>query len=229
MEAVYAENLTPEHSIIELSAAEAKHCRVRRMKDSDTVIVLNGKGLASLGVLRIDDKNDTISVQCKQFKEKYGESSYDTTIMMGWLDNKERLEFAIEKCTELGIKRFILTRTQFSSQKKPDALRLQEKIIATIKQCKRALLPQIIIKNNVKEALSLLHDVHIFIADAKGTPLSSPTDNTCFCIGPEGGFSTEELELLQKNNGGATFVSLGTTRLRAETAAIAASVLLQIR
>jgi len=63
MEAVYAENLTPEHSIIELSAAEAKHCRVRRMKDSDTVIVLNGKGLASLGVLRIDDKNDTISVQ----------------------------------------------------------------------------------------------------------------------------------------------------------------------
>ncbi|HRK59696.1 MAG TPA: RsmE family RNA methyltransferase, partial [Candidatus Kapabacteria bacterium] len=56
-----------------------------------------------------------------------------------------------------------------------------------------------------------------------------PTDNTCFCIGPEGGFSTEELELLQKNNGGATFVSLGTTRLRAETAAIAASVLLHIR
>ena len=229
MEAVYAENLTTEHSIIELSAAEAKHCRVRRMQSSDKVIVLNGKGLACLGLLLIDDKNNSISVQCKQFKENYGESSYNNTIMMGWLDHKERLEFAIEKCTELGVKRFILTRTQFSAPKKPDATRLQEKIIATIKQCKRYYLPQIIIKESLKQALVLMHDTHILIADGNGTTLGSPPQTSCFCIGPEGGFSMEELELLKKNKGGATLVSFGTTRLRAETAAIAASVLLHVR
>lgn len=226
MEAVFAENLTSQHSIIQLSPSEVNHCRVRRMQDRDPVIVLNGKGLACLGMIVLDEEYHTISVQCKQFKEMYGESMLHSTVLLGWLDHKERLEFALEKCTELGVKRFILSQTRFSSKKKPDIERLRDKVLSAIKQCKRSILPEILITHSLAEALHHLNDTRLIVADPQGSTDVSFPHPLCVCIGPEGGFSEEEREEMRSHMSGCSFLSLGKRRLRAETAAIATSALL---
>lgn len=226
MEAVFAENLTSEHRSIQLSPAEVNHCRVRRMQDHDPVIVLNGKGLACLGMIVIDEENHSISVLCKQFKEMYGESLHHSTVLLGWLDHKDRLEFALEKCTELGAKKFILSQTKFSSKKKPDAVRLHDKVVSAMKQCKRSILPEILITYSLGEALRYLTDTHLIVADPQGSSQIAFPQHLCLCIGPEGGFSEDERVEMKNHNYGCSFLTLGKRRLRAETAAIAATALL---
>lgn len=223
MECIYSPDLTQESTIIQLSPEESKHCFVRRLKNNDAVVLLNGKGLAAKAILRLDNETKTVSALCKDFKQNYGELEKNITLLLGWLDQRDRLEFALEKCTELGVKRFILTKSQYSSPKKPDAKRLKEKLISAIKQCKRSLLPEIIVTDSVKEASGHINS-HIYIADINGEKCTSNKQEICICVGSEGGFSDDEIHFLQKEHP-STSIHLGKTRLRAETATIAATTL----
>jgi len=226
MECIYSPDLTQESTIIQLSVSESKHCFVRRLKNNETVILLNGKGLAAKAILNLNIETKTVQAQCKDFKQNYGELEKEITVMLGWLDQRDRLEFALEKCTELGAKRFILTKSQYSSSKKPDSERLKEKLISAIKQCKRSFLPAIVITDSIKEASRLISS-HIYIADVKGEKCLSDKQEMCICVGSEGGFSNDEIDFLRKEHP-TTLISLGKTRLRTETAAVAATTLFGI-
>lgn len=223
MECVYTPDLELNTVTITVSDEEAKHCKVRRLQDNEPIILVNGRGLAALAMLKITGSYNKVEAVCKDFKHNYGEIGKDITIVLGWLDHKERLEFALEKCTELGVKSFILTKSQYSSIKKPDTERLQEKLIATIKQCKRSYLPTVSVTDSLAAALSSVSS-KLYIADISGQSSKTIDTKLTICIGPEGGFSDEEQNQLRSKNNSVLF-NLGKTRLRAETAAITATAL----
>ena len=141
------------------------------------------------------------------------------------LTKPKQLEFVIEKGTELGINCFYLFPSQKSklrhlSSSKQE--RLKKILISALKQSKRLHLPKIHILDN-KERLP--KDQNYLLADFKGIQFSHSNNAQTFIIGPESGFTEEEISFF-KNNLKATGVILSDAVLRAETAALCAATLL---
>jgi len=187
---------------------------------------------------------DTLSCYIEKVLHGYGESRLHVTLVQGMIAQPGRWEFLLEKATELGVKVIqpvITERTERSHFKLDRAERI---LRAAVKQTKRANKPWLRMAtrdaskkgmsdevSTLREALSeavrekceivLLHES----APAE-TSLGSLAPHfgdkpIAIVIGPEGGFSGEEVDMA-RNEFGANIASLGARRLRAETAAIAA-------
>jgi 16S rRNA (uracil1498-N3)-methyltransferase len=147
----------------------------------------------------------------------------------------DRMEWAIEKCTELGVSRVvpvIARRTDahlaFAATKRAE--RWRKIAIQAAEQSRRAAPPEIDDPIKLKEAISFAGALRIVLSESEGqTQLRAalvsrqPDEEVLLAIGPEGGWTEDELELFQKS--GWISASLGPTILRAETAAIAATVI----
>lgn len=153
----------------------------------------------------------------------------------------DRMEWAIEKCTELGVARIVPTITRRSdarlvSASKKRVERWRRIALQASEQSRRVLPPEITDPVKLKDALSSAADLRIVLSEserkdsiknilvyrakARGSQ-SQPA--VTLAIGPEGGWTEDELQLFQTN--GWTSASLGETILRAETAAIAATAI----
>jgi len=147
----------------------------------------------------------------------------------------DRMEWAIEKCTELGVTRiipFIARRTgahlAAAAQKRVE--RWQRIACQASEQSRRATPPEIAEPVNLKEAVALNAATRILLAEAEDRVLlkdvlgPAPADGEIIlAIGPEGGWTESELELF--TNAGWITASLGGNILRAETAMIAATAI----
>jgi 16S rRNA (uracil1498-N3)-methyltransferase len=144
----------------------------------------------------------------------------------------DRMEWAIEKCTELGVTRFIplISRRTDShlasaSQKRVD--RWQRIARQAAEQSRRAAPPEIAAPIKLSEALKLPQPLRILLAESENqTRLRDvlPRETSAgiaLAIGPEGGWTEDEFRAFQQ--AGWISASLGSTILRAETAAIAAT------
>lgn len=128
--------------LIIINDEEHIHLKALRTKVNSKILITDGFGLtAECLVLSFDKKFHTLKV----LKIYYflNEINKELVLFLGVLDNKDRLEFAIEKSIELGIKKIYLVNTEFSSKIKLNINRLNSKAIAAIKQCKRSILPEI--------------------------------------------------------------------------------------
>ncbi|MBI4656519.1 MAG: 16S rRNA (uracil(1498)-N(3))-methyltransferase [Elusimicrobia bacterium] len=142
--------------------------------------------------------------------------------------SRKSMEFIFEHCTELGVSAFqpVLTeRTQFKTDNwNARAEHLNRIIISACKQCGNPLLPEL----SAPRAFADLFDefMPIFVAHCRGAVLKPARNlkSLKVFIGPEGGFSADELKLAEAK--GAVFFSLGRHVLRSETACIAATALL---
>jgi 16S rRNA (uracil1498-N3)-methyltransferase len=143
----------------------------------------------------------------------------------------DRMEWAIEKCTELGVARIvpvIARRTEahlvVAASKRWE--RWQRIAVQASEQSRRASPPDIRPPLKLKEALELLGDLRIVLAESEKTVTlkdalqSSSAGDVVLAVGPEGGWTDAEVEMFC--GGGWISASLGSTILRAETAAIAA-------
>jgi 16S rRNA (uracil1498-N3)-methyltransferase len=145
---------------------------------------------------------------------------------------KTRRKWILEKVTELGVDRIIAVETDFASQDvwEEDKHRLQ--VIEAAEQCERMTLPSLgeEVWENLMNQMETSNDESWLICRER-SPDSLPlwqalptTTATNVVVGPEGGWSPAELEDLEahisRNN--VHFVSLGSSVLRTETAAIAA-------
>jgi 16S rRNA (uracil1498-N3)-methyltransferase len=144
----------------------------------------------------------------------------------------DRMEWAIEKCTELGIARIvpvIARRTDAhlatAAAKRPE--RWRRVVLQASEQSRRPAPPEIADPLNLQDATKLTGSLRIVLAESEKRTLlrdvllpDSPQADVLLAIGPEGGWTVEELHLFQ--NTGWASASLGPTILRAETAAIAA-------
>jgi 16S rRNA (uracil1498-N3)-methyltransferase len=145
----------------------------------------------------------------------------------------DRMEWAIEKCTELGVAKIIpviaaRTETHLAHAAMKRTERWRRLALSASEQSRRVVPPEIADPIKLKNALDESSSVRILLAESeRGVTLAdllfSETGSVALAVGPEGGWSEAELKLFQ--DAGWQSASLGQTILRAETAAIAALVL----
>jgi 16S rRNA (uracil1498-N3)-methyltransferase len=147
----------------------------------------------------------------------------------------DRMEWAIEKCTELGVAHIVPVIAQRTDAHLAAATikrteRWRRIARQAAEQSRRAAPPEIAAPVELPEALGLPGDVRIVLAESEAKALlrdvleSLPQEaEIVLAVGPEGGWTIEELQSFQQ--AGWTSASLGRTVLRAETAAIAATAI----
>jgi len=145
----------------------------------------------------------------------------------------DRMEWAIEKCAELGVSRIVpviarRTDAHLASAAAKRSERWRRIALQAAEQSRRAAPPEIAAPIKLQDAASLTGALRIVLAESEQQTLlrdvlaSHPAEvSIVLAIGPEGGWTDDELQLFQK--AGWISASLGSTILRAETAAIAAT------
>ena len=207
---------------------------VLRSSLGDEITLLDGTGKGYKGKIASINKNK-IEVQIKEAIKMETESSIDITLAQG-IPKAEKMEIVIQKTTELGIKNIVPLITQRSVVKTKSPVRLERwaKIaISSAQQSGRSKVPLIDGITGYREFLS--HGFSgtglIFYEGENKRGLKEllrglkSVKEITFLIGPEGGFTNEEVELATRR--GFTPVGLGPRILRTETAAITALSILQ--
>jgi 16S rRNA (uracil1498-N3)-methyltransferase len=145
----------------------------------------------------------------------------------------DRMEWAIEKCTELGVERIIpvishRTDSHLAAASAKRAERWRRIARQAAEQSRRATPPEISEPLKLADALNVPAALRIVLAESEDQTLlrdivkaDAASDGIVLAVGPEGGWTEDELQLFQK--AGWISASLGNTTLRAETAAIAAT------
>jgi 16S rRNA (uracil1498-N3)-methyltransferase len=161
-------------------------------------------------------------------------SATDVTVLLA-IFKFDRMEWAIEKCAELGAARIVpviarRTDAHLASSAAKRAERWRRVALQAAEQSRRASPPEIGAPIKVQDAVNLATGaLRIVLAESEKRSLlrdvlaSHPERPTLLAIGPEGGWADDELQLFQ--NAGWISASLGSTILRAETAAIAAAAI----
>lgn len=213
-----------------LCGDEAHHAlRSLRLKHGEEIIATDLAGTCYHAVLvgSHEEKNEMIA-ECKilQALPEHHEPKHRIILAQAILSQPSRFEDILEKATELGVSSFIPLITERTEKKQINRKRLERILREATKQVSRARMPILHEPMNLSHALSasqgaiVLHEAvsqDNHISNVLTTVESYPL--TLF-IGPEGGFTEEEIAQAQSQS--AIIASLGARRLRAETAAIAA-------
>ncbi len=216
------------------------HLRVRRIGEGEVIPIFDGQGqIASATLVRLGSKSGELAIAAVK-QNTQSEPPYGITLAQG-LAGGDKMDWVIEKAVETGASRIVPLQCERSVTKlnrSSDAERAQKRLIhwraitqAACEQCERTVLPLVepiqafedyltqISVDKVEGALKLLFGTgdHPFLAK---TIAALPVQDVILLIGPEGGFTPEELGLAMKV--GFQAVSLGKRILRTETAGIAA-------
>lgn len=238
-ERYYYPNQLETEEIISLQDQEFHHLvHVMRAREGETIEVVNGMGqLAQASIQRIEKKKAILSVR-SLFEQK---ASATKMILAQGIPRQNRLDFIVEKCTELGMTEiwlFPATKSEKKEFSENQLERLKGMTIAAMKQCGRLFLPTITLMPHLKK-WNRPEDTLLFYGDTNPNapsflsawrilyPSLAETDkgrDSLFFIGPESGFTEEEITILKEL--GAHGVSLHSNILRTDTAAIAAIVML---
>jgi 16S rRNA (uracil1498-N3)-methyltransferase len=222
------ETVSPANPLWQLSDATAKHCiQVLRMHKGEKFIVTNGKGLNGVACLQEINKKQAFAVleQCNQMPPK----STKRCIAISPLKNSSRMEWFVEKATELGIEIIQLLHCHRTEKQQVRLDRLQQIAISAMLQSKQFYLPEIIPSIAFQSFVQSAKYQNMLIAhcnEGEKKPLNEyiKLGDACLLIGPEGDFTAQEVMLAQE--AGFEAVSLGITRLRTETAGIVGASLL---
>jgi len=198
---------------------------VLRLKDGDIIHLTDGKG--NLYEARIiDSRIKKVLVEVISIQEYYGKRNYYLHLAVAPTKNIERFEWFIEKATEIGIDEITPLICNHSERRQVRTDRLVKVATSAVKQSLKAYHPVIneacdfsrFIKESCQGQLFIAHQQ---IQDIKYLKdCCKPESNVTIMIGPEGDFNETELELAAKS--AYACVSLGSSRLRTETAALAA-------
>ena len=228
MECIYLPELNTDNKYYRVTDTEAHHLKVLRLQSGDKIFITSGKGLLALATIDRISKND-FAANIIEFYYNGSELDFKIGLAIGIMDNRDRFEFAIEKCTEHGVCDIFPLVTDYSQQIKINQARLLTKTIHTIKQCKRSMLPVIHNPTSITDVLQNNDYDRIILADENGiTPETKLKQfaNSIIYVGPEGGFSEREIEIFDKTN--IVSWTFGNRRLRTETSAIMGVSLLAI-
>jgi 16S rRNA (uracil1498-N3)-methyltransferase len=206
---------------------ELKHLKALRLKVGEKIMITNGQGLSLTGIIMLI-QNNFLNIDNPVYFENYGELDVNVCIVMSILENRDRMEFALEKCVELGAKEFIPLITKNCERRNINIDRLRAKSLAAMKQCQRSKLITIYPPMDIGELWDRFQDFdRIFLADLNGERYDKRfiSGRNLILVGPEGGFTKEEINFIEKNPK-TKLISLGKRRLRSETAAIVMMTLL---
>ncbi len=219
---------------LRLGKEESRHClKVLRMQVGDRIKLTNGKGLmVDAEITNISAKQATYQiVESKEIQEL---KPY-LHLYIAPTKNVNRMEWLLEKCTEVGIKSITPVICKRSERKVLRIDRLKKIMITAMKQSQRAWLPQLNEVTTLKNSFKMIPEneaSNTYVASYKaGQPNLEDViqcgNHTHIFIGPEGDFTEEEKKLA--NNYNFAFVNLGDYRLRTETAGLMATHIFNLK
>ena len=215
-----------------LDADESRHCvKVLRKRWGDVITITDGAGFFYEALVTIADP-----ARCAfdvQKKTPAPEKDFFIHVAVSPTKNSDRIEWFVEKATEIGIDRITLMDCENTERSFIKTERLIKVAVTAMKQSLKAVLPTI--SDDLlpfSEVLTHCHEDHMYIAAVDLTNPVLLKDSAKkgasyrVLIGPEGDFSPEELAAALDHK--FRKVSLGPSRLRTETAAIAACHILNL-
>ena len=217
------------HETAILNEEESHHfAKVLRGNEGDLVHVTDGKGnLAEVKITSISKK--AVEGKVVDLKTSFEQKNYYLHVAIAPTKTMERLEFFLEKATEIGIDEITFLQTFHSERKNIKIERIEKIIQSATKQSLKAYLPKVndltkfndFIKHNFEGFTKCIAHCE---ADIERTPLRTVLENNpqkiLIMIGPEGDFSRDEIFAAEDHN--FTGISLGHQRFRTETAALQA-------
>lgn len=228
MQLFYAPEITlPSYT---LSEEESKHgVRVLRLKVDDVIHLTDGRGTLYHGRVA-EDHPKRCRVEIERTEEQYEPLPYHLTMAVAPTKNTDRYEWFLEKATEIGVDRFIPLETEHSERRTLKGERCEKVIVAAMKQSLKAFKPAFDPMTKFQELIDTPFEGRKLIAhcdtpqtEAGKRYLASTLrkgESALILIGPEGDFSPEEIRAAVAV--GFEEISLGTQRLRTETAAVVA-------
>jgi 16S rRNA (uracil1498-N3)-methyltransferase len=206
---------------------------VLRLSIGDAVTLFNGDGKDYMGeVCRLQGR--CVSVRIINSRVPGNESPLKITLVQA-ISRGERMDYSLQKATELGVfcvQPLVSERVEVRLDEKRQLKRLEHwrsVVISACEQSGRAIVPGVMTPMTLHEWMATADESQRLILDpAATTSLSAHRlkgDAVSILVGPEGGFSSEEIEAVRAKGIGA--VSLGPRVLRTETAGPAAITLLQ--
>ena len=204
---------------------EAMHAtKVLRLREGDDLQWLDGKGGRYRGKLT-DISKRSMSAEVVEIAQEAKPA--DTILAIGQLHDAARMEWLVEKGTELGVTCFLLVGSARVERTRYKLARLEAKCIAAMKQSQRSWLPELR-ETGFAEALTQTastpyrYIAHCYedLLRVEGTSGVPADEGMAIFIGPEGDFTIAEVE--EALAATCTPLSLGSARLRSETAALAA-------
>ncbi|MCB0519556.1 MAG: 16S rRNA (uracil(1498)-N(3))-methyltransferase [Lewinellaceae bacterium] len=227
MNLFYTTNIKGDFAILE--EEEARHCsQVLRRKAGDAIQLVDGKGNWYEGAIDEINKREVV-VKIEDVEQEKDKRDFKLHIAIAPTKNMDRIEWFLEKSTELGIDEITPIHCHHSERGKIRQDRLEKILVSAMKQSLRTYLPKL---NQMTEFKDFTNNpttpaaAFRYIAHCQDDNLPHLKDNcpkgqdVIILVGPEGDFSKEEIELAIAN--GYQPISLGKARLRTETAGIAA-------
>ena len=212
--------------IYSLNEEESKHCsKVLRLNLGDTIHLIDGRGgLYEAEITGIGKKNVQLKVTKQQ--QEYGKRNHHLHIAIAPTKNMDRLEWFLEKATEIGIDVITPIICDRSERKIVKEERLEKVITSAVKQSLTAYHPKLNPTISFADFMKQSNDAQKLMAHCMDgeklyvNQLVQKHQSYLILIGPEGDFTPAELNIALQN--GYKAVTLGNTRLRTETAALAA-------
>jgi len=226
MQIFYAPGITGDHWT--LDARESKHCiRVLRMKKGTLLRLIDGKGNLYEGEIDEPDQN-SCGIRILKVIHGFERRNYRLHIAISPLKNPERFEWFTEKSVEIGVDEITPLISRNSEKPNIKKERLNGIIISAMKQSIKSYLPVLndpvrfddFIHNDNSGTKMIAHCNEMVEVKKSIADTYHKNENALILIGPEGDFDAEEVRSAIKN--GFHPVHLGASRLRTETAGIAA-------
>jgi 16S rRNA (uracil1498-N3)-methyltransferase len=225
----YAKALSPAATSYTMDEPTSKYCiQVLRRENGQQVLLANGRG-HKFTALITDDNRKKCVVKIEQC-ETVPAPAPALRIAIAFTKNASRIEWFLEKATEIGIQTIIPLLTQRTEKEKFKAERLENILVAAMLQSQQYYLPELAAPVAFDKLVQQSEVPQLFIAHCLPEQkvhlqqAMEPGKDTLLLIGPEGDFTPPEVNLALER--GFKPVSLGNTRLRTETAGVVACVLM---
>jgi 16S rRNA (uracil1498-N3)-methyltransferase len=230
VELYYAPPSHIAHGEVTLEGEEHAHLmRVMRKRAGQEILVADGEGTAYTATITSVSRLRTCCRISATYPE-YNEPREQLTLAVGMTKQPARFDVLVEKATEIGVRTVIPLLTRRTIRQAPRTERWRGIALAAMKQSQRARIPRIGQPATLPEVLSGIEPQHAVILHESSTGPHLESLRTrlgpavTVLVGPEGGFTEEELQ--DATGAGCLEASLGTRRLRTETAAVVAAALL---
>ncbi len=193
---------------------------VMRLNDNESILLFNGKDGEWLCRVEICGKKKMLFYPQQKLRTQETETS---CILCPALIKRENMELVLQKATELGVTEIFPVITERTVVRHLNLERARLIVTEAAEQCERLSVPIMHEPVSLTELFRVLPEAAQLVFLHERTEVTSPVDAItlpAFLIGPEGGFSSAEIQKIMLLNN-VVPIHLGNTILRAETAAIA--------
>jgi len=214
-----------------LPEEEAQHClKVLRHKEGDAITLTDGRGMAYKALIIKGNPRDCL-LEITERRRMKSERDYSLHLAVAPTKNADRMEWLVEKATEIGCDSITFLRCFNSERRTLKTERMERIAVSAMKQSQKYTLPRINEMIDFKEFISQNNEVFKAIAHCRGEikrmllkDIYPQYSSALVLTGPEGDFTEEEIEMAMQQ--GFISITLGESRLRTETAALTACIMI---